>query len=326
GWLVGEDVKFVPTLEDVESMNTPVHVLVVAPGIITTVEVRERKDEMLMAELAYYQRLGQEIQIKCHSCCGAILDKIDTIYEEGSHPKPFICVEGSSGMGKSQLAFSLGGEGRKYPRPWFYWPLLSAGEEMQRVYWNFSSIATAFESVVKKDELEKLPKAEILNSASSFYTTQKLWTYGFIIELLRYDSRADVGAQMIRVENETFEVAKCGLKDVIDARTKINNRKVLPFFILDEMTPSGEIPNMMKLAAFQRNVFRACGLVVIVMGTDAKISNLVSQSQHSRTGSHWWMTVVSSFPTYQSISSPRSCEGRIVAEGDKVASRREGHC
>ncbi|KAF4030884.1 hypothetical protein GN244_ATG17305 [Phytophthora infestans] len=204
-------------------------------------------------------------------------------------------------MGKSQLAFSLGGEGRKHPRPWFYWPLLSAGEEMQRVYWNFSSIATAFESVVKKDGLEKLPKAEILNCASSFYTTQELWTYGFIIELLRYYSRADVGAQMIRVENETFEVAKCGLKDVIDARTKMINRKVLPFFILDEMTPSGEIPNMMKLAAFQRNVFRACGLVVIVMGTDAKISNLVSQSQHSRTGSHWWMTVVSSFPTYQSI-------------------------
>ncbi|KAI9986643.1 hypothetical protein PInf_025596 [Phytophthora infestans] len=296
--LQGED----PISECLEGMDPPevkqIHVLVVIPGITTTVEVREIKDEKFMAELAYYQRLGQEIQNKCHSCCGAILDKIDTIYEEGSHPTPFICVEGSSGMGKSQLAFSLGGEGRKHPRPWFYWPLLSAGEEMQPVYWNFSSIATAFKSVVEKDGLEKLPKAEILNCTSSFYSTQEIWTYGFIIELLRYSSCADVGAQMIRVENETFEVAKCGLKDVIDARTKM---KVLPFFILDEMTASVEIPNKMKLEAFQRNVFRACGLVVIVMGTDAKISNFLSQSQHSRTGSHWWMTVVSNFPNFQSI-------------------------
>ncbi|KAG1688451.1 hypothetical protein DVH05_003656 [Phytophthora capsici] len=79
--------------------------------------------------------------------------------------------------------------------------------------------------------------------------------------------------------------------------------EVLPFFILDEMTPSRDIPNMMKLAAFQRNVFRACGLVVIVMGTDSKISDLVSQSYHGRTDSHWWMSVVSRFPPYQSIAS-----------------------
>ncbi|KAL3672894.1 hypothetical protein V7S43_019077 [Phytophthora oleae] len=278
-----------------------IHVLVVVPGIMTTIEVNESQDES--EELAYYQRLGQEIQTNCQQHCGAILDKIDTIYEKGPYPKPFICVEGSSGMGKSQLAFALGGEGRQRPRPWFYWPLASSEVGKQRVYKNFSSIAKAFDSVVKKDELDDRTEEDILGCDSSVYTTKKLWTYGFIIELLRYCSCENKGAQMVRIENETFKVTKSDQKAVIEAvRSQMKtDGKVLPFFILDEMTPTGKNPEMKKKAAFQRNVFRACGLVVIVMGTDAKITNLVSQSLHSRSDPHWWMTVVSSFPLYQSI-------------------------
>ncbi|KAG1685008.1 hypothetical protein DVH05_009775 [Phytophthora capsici] len=83
-----------------------IHVLAVVPEFTSTVKVKEVQGEYVLADLAYYQQLGQEIQNKCQQQCGQILDKIDTIYEKRPHPTPFICVEGSSGMGKSQLAFS----------------------------------------------------------------------------------------------------------------------------------------------------------------------------------------------------------------------------
>ena len=52
--------------------------------------------------------------------------------------------------------------------------------------------------------------------------------------------------------------------------------KVLPFFVLDEMSLNMNIDGgeWKNLVAFQRNVFRVCGLVVIVMGTDATITTL----------------------------------------------------
>ncbi|KAK1929667.1 hypothetical protein P3T76_014884 [Phytophthora citrophthora] len=77
--------------------------------------------------------------------------------------------------------------------------------------------------------------------------------------------------------------------------------KVLPIFILDEMTRNDntEACAGMKVAAFQRNAFRACGLVVMVMGTDSKITDLVDQSGGSYKEEHNWMTIVSRFPSHQ---------------------------
>ncbi|KAG1713285.1 hypothetical protein DVH05_001005 [Phytophthora capsici] len=296
-----------PLSDYLANMNDPevkqIHVLVVVPGILATIEVNENQAEDLKDELEYYQRLGQEIQTNCQQHCSPILDKIDQIYREGPHPKPFICVVGSSGMGKSQLAFALGGEGRERPRPWFYWPLAGSAEAgKQNVYKNFLSIARAFNSVVMQD-LRDNEEDDILACELPGYEKKALWTYGFIIELLRYCSGANVGAQMVRIEEVTFKVSKSSHKAVVDMRTRMeDNGKVLPFFILDEMTQTAELPEMKRKAAFQRNVFRTCGLVVVVMGTDAKIMNLVNQSSDSRQDSHWWMTVVPCFPPYQYIS------------------------
>lgn len=70
-----------------------------------------------------------------------------------------------------------------------------------------------------------------------------------------------------------MNVKKCIL-DVV--RTTIADmkarNKLLPFFILDETAFDDAKAGEKNMAAFQRNVFRACGLVVIVMGTDAKIT------------------------------------------------------
>ncbi|KAL3660544.1 hypothetical protein V7S43_014299 [Phytophthora oleae] len=58
---------------------------------------------------------------------------------------------------------------------------------------------------------------------------------------------------------------------------------------------------MKKKAAFQRNVFRACGLVVVVMGTDAKISNL-SVPFGDPAKANAWQKVIKLHPVVKHIA------------------------
>ena len=203
-------------------------------------------------------------------------------------------------MGKSQLAFALGGK-----RSWFYWPISSRAYDSQLLYDNFVSISGAFDTVTGRDGPTSRVETDILNSTSDFYYTASLWTYGFIRVLLEHCSKhQNQDGQMLCFPEEALYVHKCDRTTVVSLREKVKSEgKLLPFVVLDEMTPNSGIKNEegMKLAAFQRNVFRVCGLVVIVMGTDAKIANLVEQAGSSSKAPHLWMTVISRFPPYQAI-------------------------
>ncbi|KAE8955959.1 hypothetical protein PF005_g32448, partial [Phytophthora fragariae] len=205
-------------------------------------------------ELRLYQQRGNLIKVQHADYCGQILDKIDQLYEDESRTLPFICVEGSSGMGKTQLAFALGGR-----RPWFYWPATRIGSDSQNLYQNFDKISDAFDEITLKDKPMKLFKAAILNSNSKFYKTELLWTYGFILALLKqYSLKTDQSTEMIRFVGKTLlRVDKCNRAAVTEFCASMKSSgKVLPFFILDEMTPNTNMDGGgMNMAAFQRNVF-----------------------------------------------------------------------
>ncbi|KAG3078256.1 hypothetical protein PC122_g12748 [Phytophthora cactorum] len=190
-----EDVRFQVTKEVVKAGKVPVHVLVVVPtGIDITIGGDGNADSVL--ELKHYQKRGVQIQSNCKEYCERILDKIDSLYQPDG-VLPFICVEGSLGMGKSQLAFALGGR-----RRWFYWPATSVGVDSQRLYSNFTSIADRFDEVTKKDKVSEKYIVNILNCASTVYSHDKLWIYGFILALLKYYDKLedDRDAGMIRFE------------------------------------------------------------------------------------------------------------------------------
>ncbi|UIZ20494.1 hypothetical protein KXD40_001449 [Peronospora effusa] len=288
-----------------ENVSTPkakeIHVLVVGAGDYVELRIEDAKNgAQYTDELTHYQQRGKLIQRNCKDYCQKILNKIDALYTlSGTSTLPFICVEGSSGMGKSQLAFALGGS-----RPWFYWPVF-IGESCQSLYENFSLISEAFREVTNKDDPMKKSDENILNSKSDFYNSESLWTFGFIRALLQYCSKEQNQlGQMIRFQKKTsWYVEKCNRTKVIAIREKMKkDGKLLPFFVLDEMMPNVNSDGGGKnIAAFQRNVFRVCGLVVVVMGTNAKITNLVGQSEGSYYEEHAWMTVMSRFPSYQPI-------------------------
>lgn len=117
-----------------ESKNNP---LIVEAGPLEIITVKEETDD-IRQELMYNQQRGRLIQDQCHNYCVQILDKVDELFAEERHTLPFICVEGSSGMGKSQLAFALADR-----RPYFYW-LAVVTNRSQKLYQNFKSISFAF--------------------------------------------------------------------------------------------------------------------------------------------------------------------------------------
>ncbi|UIZ21983.1 hypothetical protein KXD40_008930 [Peronospora effusa] len=294
-WLFDDNKMLQPSTEEI-------HVLVVVPKDYVFLRVKEIDNNAdYKDELLHYRQRGELIQRNCENYCQQILSKIDALYAlSGWFGLPFICVEGSSGMGKSQLAFALGGN-----RPWFYWPV-AIGLDSQRLYRNFSSISDAFLEVTNKDDPTKRSEEVILDRTSLFYNTESLWTFGFIYALLKYCSKEKKQqGQMIRFQEEaTLHLEKCNREKVVDFREKMKAEgKILPFFVLDEMTLNTHVDGGgKKLAAFQRNVFRVCALVVVLMGSDDKITKMISKPPlGSYCGRHAWMTIFSRFPPYQPI-------------------------
>ncbi|KAH9075446.1 hypothetical protein Ae201684P_004126 [Aphanomyces euteiches] len=160
---------------------------------------------------------------------------------------------------------------------------------------NFNAISQEFNHFVALDNPTSRAKEEILNTMSRTYSKGKLWTFGFIRSLLNYcSSQEAMEPTMIHFAKEvSLDVTKCTRRDVrVVIDRMVEKKKVLPFFVLDEMTLNDIEGN--QIASFQRNVFRVCGLVVILMGTDAKVSNLIAQSTDSYRSQSWKATC--SFP------------------------------
>ncbi|UIZ22075.1 hypothetical protein KXD40_008960 [Peronospora effusa] len=286
-----------------QNANTPkageIHVLVL--GSLGSVNLRVKEVDNnadYKDELTHYQQRGELIQRNCENYCQQILSKIDALYAlSGWFGLPFICVEGSSGVGKSQLAFALGGN-----RPWFYWPV-AIGPDSQPLYKNFSSISDAFLEVTNKDDPTKGSEEDILDRTSLFYNTESLWTFGFIRALLKYCSKEQnqQGHMILFQEETSLYVEKCNRETVVAFRENMKAEgKVLPFFVLDEMTLNTHVDGGgKKLAAFQRNVFRVCALVVVLMGSDDKITKMICKPPlGSYCGRHAWMTIFSRFLPY----------------------------
>ncbi|KAL8002875.1 hypothetical protein Plhal703r1_c14g0070141 [Plasmopara halstedii] len=96
-----------------------------------------------------------------------------------------------------------------------------------------------------KRHSKKKATESVLNCVSSIYQNDLLWTYGFICALLKYCSSAEhqSAQQMIWFDNATrFNVKPYKREIVFALINKMKaEKKVLPFFVLDEMRPNENI-------------------------------------------------------------------------------------
>lgn len=67
------------------------------------------------------------------------------------------------------------------------------------------------------------------------------------------------------------------------------------------MSPDAEVAGEIKAMSFQRNVFRACDLVVYVMGTGATITDAFDRSVGSYKKARPWMTLVPRLSPHQPV-------------------------
>ncbi|CAK4673371.1 unnamed protein product [Aphanomyces euteiches] len=132
---------------------------------VKTISIEETDEES--NELRYYQERGILIQQRNPEYCNEILDRIDK-FAEMKAPTSFLCVERSTGMGKTQLAFALHGQ-----HPYFYWLVTSIVPSAEEIYFSFSAISRRFNHFVSLDNPMSKEEDEVLSTGSDMYTLLK---------------------------------------------------------------------------------------------------------------------------------------------------------
>jgi len=200
-------------------------------------------------------------------------------------PTPFIFLDGSSGMGKTQMVFNL----MQRNIPVIYFLCRELGESTQPIYECFHKRSRFFLKLVRQD-LEKIESTsyDLLQLQS-----KPLAIYGLLFTILQTE---------ISKWNEemTFQTTT---KQQLEQRIKTMREKgKFPVIFLDEFPPLLErsgISNMNELK-LMRNVFRVLGFRVIVSSTCSSAANLIKPGQESYAGNAClWCTIFPRFPSFR---------------------------
>jgi hypothetical protein len=209
--------------------------------------------------------------------CNQLLHITSATFE---HDVPFVFLEGSSGSGKSQMAFNimsrLGME-----RNCFYFLFEAPGSNAQKIYLNYSNTSSIFNQSVIKDEKHYLGS---VSPACGYLVDKSLYIFGFIFELLSQEDSERVciqpttGDKILKLM-ETMEISK---------------RR--PIFLIDECILARD--DSLAQLRFVRNCFRSLGLGLVMLGTDSRAAQLPSNiGDSSRSDvSRPWCYIFGSYP------------------------------
>jgi hypothetical protein len=223
----------------------------------------KRRAELLSYE-DIYKNVCKEIDdmgLDESSRMGDAIDKGDVLHRDPT----YIYVGGSSGTGKTQFAFSLEKHLTRSSnmRKLFFWTATVPEENSQEIYKCFKGYALAFSSCIEQDFKDNSTKGFSIETLKQ----QHLYSFGFIKHVL---------------EGATQLQPICKVNCEVVCQILREKYSLTPVFVLDEFPPSGigKSSNHLRL---MRNVFLACGLPLIIMGTNSTASNLIPTSQDSRT-------------------------------------------
>ena len=197
-----------------------------------------------------------------------------------SNNTPFIFLEGSSGSGKSQMAFSIKAN-ISNKRKTYYFHLNKITDKSQNIYKNFKNISDLFLKCLNADN-EIIENADSPTCLSLY--NKNLFLYGFIYEI-------------ISEENTSISVnifKKTGL-DIYELMTKMNLIKNRPVFIIDECIEISD--NSYIKFRFIRNCFRALGLGLVLLGTDSRAASLPLSIGTSSRDEIPWCYIFGDFPS-----------------------------
>jgi hypothetical protein len=206
---------------------------------------------------------------------------------------PFVFLQGSSGKGKTQMAFNIQ-EALGAERKVFYLLFHAAKSEgAQQVYQNFVKISTLFQSCHNRDlSNESHPESPTCR----VLVQRKLFVFGFIYEMISSGITKESVTVEARTGYDVFQLMKS---------KGLDNQR--PVFIIDEcLAITKETGRTLR---FVRNCFRALGIGLVLLGTDSSVTRLpLSTGESSRDGdASPWCFIYGSFPpvTASSLGLPR---------------------
>ncbi|KAE9301862.1 hypothetical protein PR003_g22420, partial [Phytophthora rubi] len=208
-----------------------------------------------------------------------VVKVVSTVQQRaGAEQIPFIVLESSSGMGKTQMAFNLMA---RDDIDVFYIVCGVRGVNVQRVYRAFQTRSVVFDNCVVEDT-----KGMQSGDISEIQAAGVLRTYGLICALLTGSETMDKKAT-----REEVNVA------LSEWKRRAGDKHCSVF--LDEFPK--EEPSRITQLRFMRNVFRSFCLPVILSSTNGTARDLINYGQHSRgeEGKTLWCVVLPTFPSFR---------------------------
>ncbi|TDH70030.1 hypothetical protein CCR75_007027 [Bremia lactucae] len=256
-----------------------IHVLVVLPNEVP-LTISPNSGEARFVE--GYESLSKTLAR--HEQVESLSKAIRAILEGNFDTTPFVVLESSSGMGKTQMAFNLNATGEFDV---FYIWCNKVPDKVQDISAAYSSRTDAFSFCLNKDYKNIQDRCDI-GSITKLRGIENLSLYGFIQAAL-------LGKNKVDETVKTRQAVKTALEDRAASGKK-------PFiFFLDEFpreinreatSSTNEAFDQKCRLRLMRNIFRSFGLVVIVSSTSGTARNLVSVSAGSRNAFDYLWCIV----------------------------------
>lgn len=248
------------------------------------------KEEYLIQAFRKYTAIAQVLATDNSSPnpTSFVLDKLEQITTRkglGIFSVPFIFLEGSSGVGKTQMAFTLL-EQLKDTNQAYYFLFSTPGEQSQDIYRYYENISKVFYQCRTQDEVSFSNGESV--SCDEVYE-KELYVYGFIYTVLKKGliDKVDISPKTGKAVWEL--IVKKGLD---------KNR---PVFIIDECVQiNDETDHIIK---FVVNCFRSLGLGLVILGTNSRVAQITTTKKftESREGKgHDWCHVNAEYPLFKS--------------------------
>ncbi|KAI8907887.1 hypothetical protein EDD86DRAFT_254937 [Gorgonomyces haynaldii] len=190
--------------------------------------------------------------------------------------QPFVFLEGSSGMGKTQTAITVS-QSLMAERPVFYMVMAKLGNSPQEIYKNFRYLSQEFMKVLELDNKRLHSENADFSPSVSNLLNEPMHSFGFLRDLLEKIPNGNVDMSA-REEERKYKIEA----PLIDGYVlkKEWKGKPKPVFVFDECINDEE--NVFRLF---RNLFCSLGFGLLLLGTDSRVSNLEkSLAKSSRSG------------------------------------------
>ena len=231
----------------------------------------------VLAAFERYTALGELLRDDDHDV--PLQSSIENVMGDTRLVKPFVLLDGPSGIGKTQQFFALKGFHV------IYIVLTEMEAEAQHIYLAFQSLSDGFLSALGEDLrlLEHLRKKSGFDSMSTGFlrtvTHTKLQTVGLMLKVMGFVLRSEEG-NCLRAQATSNEEVHWTSESIESLKAYVakNGLSEKIVIALDEL-PQSVGPNKHK-NLFCRSLFRLCGLVGVLSGTDSTAKNAVLD--HSR--------------------------------------------